>query len=390
MKIGIITYWNSLDNYGQQLQCYALQTLLNRWGHDAYLIRYAPRKEIKKAPLFRKLINTFKTPSRIINRLPIETRGKKMERLEKQLRQINLQINPERGFEQFRLDNLNMTERVYYTYDELFENPPFADVYITGSDQVWHDSLKMKTTQGWFLQFGAVDTKRISYAASMGRELSSDEESFFISYLKKFDAISVRELSTVSTCKRFGFDAQVCVDPTMLLNSDCYLKISQEVSAKEPYAFLYYLNVKSEDELYWLQISKYLKEEGLDLISVTASGYYQGRDLIKDHNNLLATIPEWLGAINGAQCVFTTSFHGTVFSILMHKPFLTIGLRGKYAHSNFRMEQLLEALGIPERMLTLNKSIRQQMENPIDWINVDARLEEMRRTSLDFLRINLK
>ena len=390
MKIGIITYWNSLDNYGQQLQCYALQTLLRSWGYDAYLIRYAPRKEKNKACILKKVLMVIRNPKSIIAHLPIETKVKKNFRYEQQLRVTNLRRNPERGFEQFRKENLQMTEKVYSSFDELYNDPPNADVYITGSDQVWHDSLKKKAARGWFLQFGGTDTLRISYAASIGRTLSTDENFLLASYLKNFSAISLREQSACDICKSLGFDAQVCTDPTMLLQISCYNKISGKVAEDNTYAFLYYLNVKTEEDLYWSQISEYLTEEGIGLKSVNASGYYQGRELIKGNTSILATIPQWLGYIQGARFVFTTSFHGTVFAILMHKPFLTIGLRGKYAHSNSRMEQLLEALGIPERMLTPNKSIRQQMEDPIDWDEVDSRLEKMRKSSLDFLRDNLR
>ena len=40
MKIGILTFWWSQDNYGQLLQCYALQQYLCNLGHDVFLIRY--------------------------------------------------------------------------------------------------------------------------------------------------------------------------------------------------------------------------------------------------------------------------------------------------------------------------------------------------------------
>ena len=44
MKIAILTFWNSNDNYGQILQGYALQSYLKKSGHSAYIVRYEERK----------------------------------------------------------------------------------------------------------------------------------------------------------------------------------------------------------------------------------------------------------------------------------------------------------------------------------------------------------
>lgn len=57
MRIGIITYWSSSDNYGQQLQCFALQKYLKGLGHDVYLIKYMP---ISSVPLWRRIVRSIK------------------------------------------------------------------------------------------------------------------------------------------------------------------------------------------------------------------------------------------------------------------------------------------------------------------------------------------
>ena len=388
MKIGIITCWRSLDNYGQQLQCYALQTLLRGWGHDAFLIRYNPVR--KERTVWQKIVNHLQHPQYFLYHLPFETEEKRRTKLELKLKKENDQKNPERQFEEFRQEHLQMTDRIYNSYTELQANPPKADVYITGSDQVWHDPYKEPSAAGWFLQFGGDNVKRLSYAASIGRNLYDNELSIFRRFLTRFDAICVREESACQLCREQGFKAQVCIDPTMLLPVETYRRMEKPVVSESPYAFIYVLNVRTAEDINWPQIKGYLGEKQLKIKSVTGSGYYQGRELIENNTNLLATIPEWLGYVDGAQCVFTTSFHGTVFAILMHKPFLTIGLRGEYSRANTRMEYLLSLLGIPERMLNPEKPVREQMEKPIDWNSVDNKLEAMRQQSLDFLRENLK
>ena len=387
MKIGIITYWQSLDNYGQQLQCYALQSLLRSWGHDAFLIRYAPEE---RKTVWRKILNHLKHPEYFLNHLPFETARKREVKEEKLLKQVNDQKNPLRQFDIFRKEHLKMTVRIYTTYAELQSDPPEANIYITGSDQVWHDCYNEESVLGWFLQFGNQKVKRISYAASIGRDLHDKELPLFRQFLSCFDAISVREQSTCALCQREGIRAQVCLDPTLLLSIDNYRQLASPVQNAKPYAFIYVLNVKTADDFYWPQIRDYLKERGIMVKSVTGSGYCQGRELIKNNTNLLATIPEWLGYIEHAQCIFTTSYHGTLFSILMHRPFVTIRLCRKYESSNTRIDQLLSMLGLSERIFDPEKPIRGQMELPIDWDAVDCRLDSMRKTSMNFLIHNLK
>lgn len=202
MKIGIITCWQSLDNYGQQLQCFALQTLLRNWGHDAFLIRYAPQKQ--KKTVWQKIINHFIHPKYILYRLPIQTTSKKDAINEMALKEINRKKNPQRHFEQFREEHLKMSPTIYHSYYELLNNPPEADVYITGSDQVWHDPYTLNTAKGWFLQFGSNKVKRISYAASIGRTPNRKELSLFRQFLSRFDAISVRENSIRELCRQQG------------------------------------------------------------------------------------------------------------------------------------------------------------------------------------------
>lgn len=388
MKIGIVTYWNSVDNYGQQLQCYALQTLLRNWGHDAYLIRYAP--EPKPLTVGQKIIAHIMHPKYILHHLPIDSKRKRSVLYEQELRKVNLLNNPKRRFEEFRQEHLRMTDRTYSSYAALCENPPEADLFIVGSDQVWRPPLNCEATPGWFLKFGDGRSRRIAYAASMGEGVPEKEWPALKEFLKNLDAISVREESAYKVCSQLGYGAEVCVDPTMLLSATTYSQMAMLESQDTPFAFIYILNVMTSDEFGWPLIKHYIDEEGFQVKSITGSGYFQGRELIVGNQNLWATIPEWLGYISKARCVFTTSFHGTVFAILMHRPFLSIGLEGKYSGANARIVQLLTTLGIPERLLDRAKPLREQMEKTIDWENVDRKVEVMRQSSFKFLRAFLK
>ena len=124
------------------------------------------------------------------------------------------------------------------------------------------------------------------------------------------------------------------LDPTMLVTQNVYMPFVQKEYSGKPYLFLYYLNVINKEELAWNQIEMFLKDNGIELKCVSSSGYYPAFDLIPGHENLLLTIPEWLNAVYYSNYVVTTSFHGIAISIMMHRPFVAILLKGMRKWTN--------------------------------------------------------
>jgi hypothetical protein len=337
MKIGIMTFWWSDDNYGQILQCYALQKYLCDAGHDTYLIRYDPRNDYVKTSVLKKALKVF-NPVKLINHLSYKKRLINNRREEKD--------NPRR-FNNFREKYIKQSEKIYYSYDELVSNPPEADVYITGSDQVWNTfSLSFerarKKLQAYFLDFGDSETKRIAYAASFGKETIADDFIRAISpLLKRFDYISVREKSGLTICRQCGIEnADWVLDPTLLLTADNYrslYKNEQPVSPGKPYLFLYLLGNKTRFSVE--TVYQQAKEKNLEVV------YVSGNVQMDKHKKVYATIPQWISLIDNAEYIITNSFHGCVFSLIFHKPFIPIMLTGKYVSGmNTRLKSLFELL----------------------------------------------
>lgn len=384
MKIAILTYWTSLNNYGQQLQLYALQTYLRQLGHDAYLVRYEPVKP--NVSLFYKIINNLR-PSALVPRVKRWFGANKALKENSLLEMMNRKMDTKREFESFRVSNLKMTDCVYHSLNEIQNNPPEADLYIVGSDQVWHDSLQDVNTEVWYLNFGKDQTKRVSYAASFGRTIADPEFKRFKELLSKFDAVSVREQSGLEQVKKAGrLDASIVVDPTLLLESDIYLNLCSNIPISlDKYLFVYILNVQSSAEIYCSHICDYLEKNNISLKTVSSSGYYPARELFENNRNILATIPEWLSLIRDSVGVVTTSFHGIVFSIILHKPFLAVLLQGKYSSANVRLHSLLGSLGLTDRIFDSNMSVDEQMAKDINWNEVEARLLSLRSSSKIFI-----
>lgn len=379
MRIGIITYWQSKDNYGQLLQCYALQHYLYQQGHEPYLIRYdflnrsLPSSKIKKVfkvlliyPVFRYFLNK-----------------RKMRRQTLLFAEVSKK-NDSRGFDNFREQMIFQSSRTYSSLQELQSNPPHADIYITGSDQVWSQLLDIKENEVFFLNFGGKQTKRISYAASFGMdEYPRKLNGKLKENLSRFEAISVREKIGVDICANVGIRAFQVVDPTLLLSNNSYREISTK-GKHSNYIYIYSLNISSPDEIYFEEIKKEAAKFHAKIVVTPASGCVPGIELFEDVIYDYASIPDWLANIDNAEFVVTTSFHGVVFCIMLHTPFVYIPLKGDLAKMNNRALNLLNDLELSD-LVAFDNNVSKNIGEKIHWDDVDEKLRKKRNASILFL-----
>lgn len=343
MKIGILTFWWTKDNYGQILQCYALQQFLKQQGHDAYLIRYDPRCDLKKTTLIKKIMKCF-NPQKLYIHLDYLLNEKKNAK--KILIEEN---NNPRFFEIFFNENIKVSDKVYKTYNELKQNPPEADLYIVGSDQVWNPALYSDIAlHAFFLDFGDKKIKRMSYAASWGRiDLNPKKTKEIIPLLKKFNYISVREKSGLELCKKCGVNNAFWVpDPTMLLNKFSYLNLIKNVDMEKcnKYILLYILKNKFNFDLNI--VYDFASRNNLEVIYVTANGVSDNR------KKVFPTVQEWISLINNAEYIITNSFHCAVFSTIFGKKYGIIPLSSYFKGMNSRFLSLFELYHIENRFIT--------------------------------------
>lgn len=346
MKIGILTYWWAYDNYGQLLQCYALQKYLRELGHDVYVIRYNYNNEIvwEKSSLFRRF-------SRALNPITLYRFLEKMC-----LKKVNNKRNLMRGFDEFRNKYISFSIDFYQKYEDLRTKAPVADMYIVGSDQVWNftfaDFNKVKSIiHAYMLDFGAENTKRFSYAASWGvSDISAELKNEIIPLLRKFDYVSVREQKGIDLCEQCGINnAEWVCDPTLLLDATVYRSMYAENKIRLPqkkYIFVYMLSNQCLFDL--KTVYSFAKERNLDVVYVTGN-YSDDRCKV-----FPATIPEWLYYIDNAEYVISNSFHCAVFSIIFYKRFGIVKLSGKHKGMNTRLDSLFDMFGISGRYIENN------------------------------------
>ncbi len=388
MRIGIITFWDSNDNYGQQLQCWALQQKLISLGHSPFLIKFKRKREdIFHVPLWKLVIKLLLVYPYYKNWVYIRKEKKKNA-----LKDRNSKINNQRLFEKFRNDYLIFSESSYEGIEQLRNNPPVADAYITGSDQVWGTPLLDEDTKAYFLDFGPKECKRVSYAASFGMSEYPDNAKENLSKsLSLFNGISVREKEGISICEQLGYAAVNVVDPTLLLSANDYIqKLSIEKNFEKPYVFVYSINIKDSKEIYWNSLQCLSRRNNLELIVTPSSGYWQFDDIFDGAQYKYATIQEWISLISNAELVVTPSFHGIVFCILNNTKFLYSPVHGAWSKGNNRVINLLEELSLTEFVLRDESDYLNALKAEIDWITIGQKINKLRKDSTLFLIDNLK
>ena len=287
---------------------------------------------------------------------------------------------------QFRMANkfikkhIHVTKKRFNSYEELLKNPPQADVYISGSDQVWNtqnnnpeDDLK-----AYYLCFAPDNKTKIAYAGSFGKTDFSEEEILLIKeWLNRYDAISVREDTALDTLKDLGINNGVHVlDPTFLLDKDEWAKFCTLKAPKPGYVFVYNLNRnKVLEEL----AQRIAKEKGLRVVNFADTFEF----ISKAENRMFNSPLDFINHIANADFVVTDSFHGTAFSLNFEKQFLSLPAP-KY---NSRLESILRKVDlIDKRFVSTVEDGLKAFESEIDYLAVNKLLDIEREKSKKYLK----
>ena len=370
MKIAILTL-NPADNYGGILQAWALQTMLERMGHKVTVIVQARHKQkmlLWKAPLSlgkRTLKNLLGRPTPLF-------KERKWNREHLIMWHHTLS---------FVNKYIHLKE-----YDDLHTiQPKDYDAYVVGSDQVWRPEYFHYHPQEAFLNFTHDwPVKRITYAASFGTNkwlFTKEQTKECAELAKKFDAISVREDDGSILCReRLGVEAVHVLDPTMLLSCEDYLQLIPQGDTHTCNGNLmtYILDDSPEKRAF---VERIAQEKGLIPFRVNAKSYNLADPL---EDRIQPPVEQWLRSFQEADFVVTDSFHGTVFSILFNKQFITIGNEGR---GMSRFTSLTKMFGVEERILTTQN---QFPHGEIDFDKIHEKLEQQRNIAHLFLRQALR
>lgn len=378
MKVGVITLWNKFTNYGQVLQYYALQTVLEEHGHEAVLLKFLPTHRFKRERI-SKILKVYPIFYAIWKRLVWKRQG-----LDKKLEST--------GMEQWAYKKFNFSKEEYNSLDELVSNPPKVDCLIAGSDQIWLQSLKYRDNYAYYLDFYVPGARKISYAPSFGMEkYQSQFVPELTRLLKGLDAVSVREIEGVRICKECGVEAAHVCDPTMLLTAADYERLIKLEKIEREDIFIYNINIREPEDIRWGELLSFANKNELAVSVAQGVGFDVSLEIFgKDVTYYYMNLGQWLECVKNSKFVVASSFHCVVFSILFNTPFVYAPIKGNHSIGNNRAIGLMKKLGLDERVLTDGISYEWYYNRAIDWASVNKKMDIWRRQSLDFLLNNIK
>lgn len=361
MKIGILTFHHSL-NCGAALQAWALQTHLRKCGHDASIVNYGkigwPCKYYLRCDSLRRFIGSFYNGFfTFFKTFAIESYRRSLYR-----RFMREQMELRGVVRKSGIGDRGYTHM------------------IVGSDQVWHPVIN-EGDDAYFLSNVPDGVKRISYAPSFGvDEFDSALERKMREWLLRFDALSVREPQGAAIVKRLcGREAAVVCDPTLLLERADYEAVERKprFSLPEKYIAVYTVCGHPWAEKAALELGEKMRLPVMHLPGGQLARWY----LPGKAKRITALGPaEWLWFMHHAEYVVTNSFHGTVFSMMFHKPF-TVALNGRA--SDERMRTLLAGSGLEGRLMLEKVSL--DCHTTINWEGVDAHIVKLADSGKKFL-----
>lgn len=373
-KIGIITILK-VNNYGAELQAYATQRALQLMGYDAEIIDYL----FYKNPHHKRTKMSSPTAKMSVKKhlqewlFPIIANWKA-----RNFREAQKERN--RKFESFHLENTKQSE-CYDRIDKLMAAQLDYDVLISGSDQVWNPGV-YSSLDPYLLRFGTEKMKRVAYASSFGvSSLPKDVKAYYKEALQNYDAISVREDKAVELVKSVsGCNAQLVLDPTLLLNEEQWLEVAKPVKGlpEVPYILIYELS----EIPYIKQVAQYISTQtGMPIVRICKNATVE--DSEQEIMNIIDAGPsEFLYLFSKAGCVVTNSFHGTAFSINFGKQFYTIIPNAK--SNNSRQKSILKLMGCEERMLVEHSPMPEI--KTLDTARVNENLQREREKSMNYLK----
>lgn len=338
MKIDIVTVYDSL-NYGSFFQAFASAKELEQYGVVRFL-------DIKHQSIIAQTIErVFKDCVRI---------------------RFNSAI-----LELKKLINFQKAHSYFHTIQSA--NIEKDDYVFFGSDEIWNISRKKMKRSKEFFGVGIESKHKFSLAPSINMTTLSQlqDNSYIQEALSKFSAISVRDEYTKECIDTLIDGSSILVsDPTMMFPKEFYMQYQKDVNYKD-YILLYTYGTMLTDKNIF-QIKSFSKENNLKIVSI--GKWYDFCDIC------LSPSPyEFLSFVNNAKYIFTDTFHGTVFSIIYEKEFVSFAL------NNTKVFELLDELELNDRVVS-ETNLKSIVNSSINYSKVTSMVSNYGNKTKKYLR----
>lgn len=367
-KIGIITFHNSY-NCGSMLESYAMQTIIEKQNIQAEIVNFSSDGQKELYSVWFKN-NSIKNIIKNIILIPVHKRL----------------INNNNKYEEFKNKNFKLSKQ-YNSGDKIDEKD--YDIVIAGSDQIWNITIK-DADDVYFLNW-VKNARKVAYSPSFGAKKISDYTTNiekYQNYLTEFDALSIRENNGKKWLKELiNKDVDVLLDPTLLLDCEDYDKIiATDIKINDKYIFFY-------SPSFNINICKYVKKiaDKYNLKVITWSTKSYCTKMIKKFGFVLPDYENpsmYLSLIKNAELVLTTSYHGTIFSTIYRKKFITIKNGEMYGNDD-RVITLLSQMDMMDRLIPYEFDDKFNYLSNVDYSKYDESIKKLREKSMKFINENV-
>lgn len=369
MRIAIITFCNN-GNFGSELQALAMNDYLVNRGHTpVFCILKSPNKLYRA---FEKGLETLKIIFFCATDSDFRDRYKSLkENITYQKPVLPEQRARVLEWMNSRIKTIRITPNIKYKKS--------FDCYVCGSDQIWSPN-KLPVNMNYFLS-GIPSSKKIAYAPSFG---SNSFPTFFIKkvfrHIADFKHLSVRESDAASNLAKYGINAKTVIDPTLLMGSE-YWK-NQLVKTDGGYCVCYFLGAVSNE------VKKAVNRLAAKR-KIIVFPLVQNTDGFENAVTVCCNPLEFINYIYNADVVFTDSFHGTVFSVMLEKTFYVFSRTNtEFANQRSRIENILMSLGVEDRLVNFPESL--STISAVDYSSINQKLAALQKDSADFFDSALK
>lgn len=369
--IGLLSFHDSLS-YGAILQCYALQSAIQKYGKNCEFIDYK-RQPVSTAQLGGSLKYKIKRYClKIIGFIKKFVLKSETEKKKK-------------SFELFKAKYLNISEGTYNSFDELSDAHLNYKAVVVGSDQVWNPKTTGDNLKVYGLGFLDDGVRKIAYAPSIGLGvLNETQEGQLKKCISNLDCYSCREhIGAELLAEVLGKNIEHVLDPTFLLSAEEWRKVEKEVKTPSKYVLAYLLGSMS----YERKLAKKIADElGASLLIIKESP----KDMFS-LNGIGGLGPdEMLYLIDHAEYVVTDSFHGTALSVNFRKNFLCCNRRGYEQKTSYssRLIDLLHTFKLESLQVT-EENWRQKNGTAVDYSTIENDIDEMILKSKSYLNKTL-
>lgn len=371
-KVGIMSM-QRIANYGSFLQAYALKQLIQELGYEVEFVDYHVGVPVVK--------DEADNGNKFVRKIE---KGFEVFRYTAPFSHKLAFIKYKQSFGKKYMPLLGVTNEMNYN--------PQLDCLVIGSDEVFN-CIQKNSNVGYSIELFGKDNrakKLITYAASFGNttleKLKKYKKTDEIGMLlKRFDALSARDANSGAIIEQLtGKEPIYNLDPVLIYDyMNCCDKIPQ-METNEKYMILYaYAGRISNSEADW--IAAYAKKKRLKVYAI--GGIQKCADRFIDCSPF-----EVLAYFKNAEEVITDTFHGTIFSVITHRPFTTLirkSVGNSYGNEE-KLSDLLDRLGLGGRMTTNIEGVESINAQLIDYVQVDDFLQSQRVMAKEYLKRNLE